>query len=313
MPLWVLLVSRGWILMSDMPLMRTSVLEEHAALLAKSKQGSLSPDEAQRLELLQDVLLELVAVQPPSSPYGVRRPRADTVLEVSFSTQDALVKAYSQNIGTGGIAIKTASPQAIGATIELRMRLLDTAKPVVVKGKVVWAKADSMGVEFTEIAPDDERQLKALLMRDSHLLGRIKAVLHKDVRDVATFLNQDLRELGKPPEAVAADATPVDTRPLVLVRLADPRLADLVAGVLQQTIARVITCPGDERYVVAVADAASVLDAAAAGARLVLVNVSGPDALAGKLSQLQVTAFVKRPATAAEIQLVVARILSGLG
>ncbi|MCP3140615.1 TIGR02266 family protein [Pyxidicoccus xibeiensis] len=286
-----------------------SALDEYNALQEQQKRQPLSPEQEQRLELLRDVLLELGALPAPGSGQPARPARADAVLELTFATQDDVVRAYSKNIGAGGLAIRTSRPLPVGSTLELRITLPDAPQPLQAFGQVAWSREDGMGVAFTQLPAEGERRLKAFLTADASLLKRVRSVLKTDV---VALLKTDVRELGKAPAPQAAEAQEVDTRPMVLVRLTDTRLMTLVTELFTQQGVRVVT-ETDKPAPIIVVDTGSALDVLRAagrlGARVVMVNVSGPDSLVGRLTNLNPAAYVKSPATAASVLHAVARLL----
>ena len=288
-----------------------NTLEEYNVLREKQKSQSLSPELEQRLELLRDVLLELGALPPEGSALPARPVRADAVLELSFATQADVVRAYTKNIGAGGLAIKTSRVLPVGSTLELRIRLPDAPQPLLAQGQVAWARAEEMGVAFTHLPAEGERRLKELIAADASLLKRVRSVLKSDVIEL---LKTDVRELGKAPAPQAAQAQEVDTRPVVLVRLLDARLMELVTELFTQKALRVITEPEpDKPAPIIVVDTGTALDVLRAagrpGARIVMVNVSGPDSLVGRLTNLNPAAYVKHPANAASVLQAVTRLL----
>ncbi|MFY1825711.1 PilZ domain-containing protein [Myxococcus fulvus] len=289
---------------------RVNALEEYKTLLERQRTAPLGPDEAQRLELLRDVLLELGALPPEGSPLPARPARADAVLELTFATQDDVVRAYSRNIGTGGLAIRTTRALPVGSTLELRITLPDSAQALRAFGQVAWSREDGMGVAFTQLAPDGEQRLKSFVSQDASLLQRVRGVLKTDVME---FLKKDVRELGKGPAPQAANAVELDTRMPVLVRLSDARLMTLVTELFEQKGLRVVT-DSDKPARIIIVDTGSALDvlstAARPGSRIVMVNVSGPDSLMGRLSNLSPAAFVKHPASAAAVLLAVEKLLA---
>jgi uncharacterized protein (TIGR02266 family) len=288
---------------------RANALEEYTALIDQQKLRQLSSEEEVRLELLRDVLLELGALGP-TGELPARSARAETVLELSFATAEEVVRAYSKNIGTGGLAIRTTRALPVDSTVELRIKLPDAAQPVLAQGRVVWSREDSMGVAFTQLQGDGARRLKELLVQDASLLRRVRSVLNSDVREL---LLTDVRELGKGPAPQAAAAVEVDQRPSVLVRLSDAGLTALVTELFAQSNVRVAT-ENDKNPAIVVADVGTALEAvgssARLGTRIVMVNVSGPDSLMGKLAQLRPAAFVKRPASAAGVLQAVTQLLA---
>ncbi|TQF13062.1 TIGR02266 family protein [Myxococcus llanfairpwllgwyngyllgogerychwyrndrobwllllantysiliogogogochensis] len=289
---------------------RVNALEEYKALLERQRTRPLGPDDEQRLELLRDVLLELGALPPEGSPLPPRPARADAVLELTFATQDDVVRAYSKNIGTGGLAIRTPRALPVGSTLELRITLPDASQTLRAEGQVVWSREDGMGVAFTQLPPEAERRLKSFLTQDASLLQRVRSVLKTDVMGL---LKTDVRELGKGPAPQAATAVELDTRVPILVRLSDARLMTLVTELFHQKGLRVVT-DSDRPAPIIVVDTGSALDvlstAGRPGSRTIMVNVSGPDSLMGRLSNLSPAAFVKHPATAASVLLAVEKLLT---
>lgn len=288
-----------------------NTLDEYNALRERQKAQPLSPEQEQRLELLRDVLLELGALPPEGSALPARPVRTEAVLELTFATRDDVVRAYSKNIGTGGLAIRTSRALPVGSTLELRIKLPDAAQPLLAKGQVAWAREDGMGVAFTQLPEEAERRLKELLAADASLLNRVRSVLKADVVEL---LKTDVRELGKGPAPRAAEALEVDMRPIVLVRLLDARLTALVMELFTQQGLRVIPEPAaDKPAAIIVVDTGTALDVLRAagrpGARIVMVNVSGPDSLVGRLTNLNPAAYVKTPATAATVLQAVTRLL----
>jgi uncharacterized protein (TIGR02266 family) len=287
-----------------------SALDEYNALLEQQKAKPLSAEQEQRLELLRDVLLELGALPAEGSGMPVRPARTDAVLELSFATQEDVVRAYSKNIGTGGLAIRTSRALPVGSTLELRITLPDAPQPLLAHGQVAWARDDGMGVAFTQLPPDGERRLKAFLAADAKLLNRVRSVLKTDVLEL---LKTDVRELGKAPAPQAAQAQEVDTRPVILVRLLDAKLTALVTELFTQQGLRIVS-ETDKPAAIIVVDTGTALDVLRAagrpGARIVMVNVSGPDSLVGRLTNLNPAAFVKHPASAASVLQAVVRLLA---
>ncbi|ATB49607.1 PilZ domain-containing protein [Corallococcus macrosporus] len=286
-------------------------IDEYTALLGLQQKRPLSAEQEQRLELLRDVLLELGALPEEGSALPIRPARVEAVLDLSFATQDDVVRAYSKNIGAGGLAIRTSRALPVGSMLELRITLPDAPELLVAQGQVAWSREEGMGVAFTQLPAEGERRLKALLVKDASLLNRVRNVLRTDVRELLT---SDVRELGGAPAAAAkaAEAVEVDTRPLVLVRLSDARLMALVTELFTQKGIHVVT-KSDTPVPLIVVDASSALDvltsAARIGTRTVMVNVSGPDSLVGRLSHLNPAAYVRHPANAAAVFHAVERLL----
>ncbi|AGC43927.1 cyclic nucleotide-binding protein [Myxococcus stipitatus DSM 14675] len=289
---------------------RVNALEEYKSLLERQRTQALGPEEEQRLELLRDVLLELGALPPEGSPLPVRAARAEAVLEVTFANQDDVVRAYSKNIGAGGLALRTTRALPVGSTLELRITLPDTPQALRTLAQVAWSRDDEMGVAFTQLPPEAERRLKHFLTQDASLLQRVRGVLNADVMQ---WLTKDVRELGKGAVPQAATAVELDTRVPVLVSLTDTRLLALVSELFEQKGLRIATDTTRPAPIIVV-DTGTALDvlstAARPGTRVILVNVSGPDSLMGRLTNLNPAAFVKHPASAASVLLAVERLLA---
>ncbi|MFY2564519.1 PilZ domain-containing protein [Corallococcus terminator] len=139
-----------------------NALEEYKTLLERQRTRSLGPDEEQRLELLRDVLLELGALPPEGSPLPTRPARADAVLELMFANQDDMVRAYSKNIGTGGLAIRTTRALPVGSTLELRITLPDLPQQALrALGHVVWSREDAGLADGPAVQPQPRRLREA--------------------------------------------------------------------------------------------------------------------------------------------------------
>lgn len=85
----------------------------------------------------------------------------------------------------------------------------------------------------------------------------------------------------------------------VLVSLSNEADQAALVALLRQAGIQVQTPPAQATPTMAVVDTSTAL--AFAGAPLVLLNASGPDALMGPLSRLQPAAFIKRRAPVAEV------------
>ncbi len=151
--------------------------------------------------------------------------------------------------------------------------------------------------EAGELSPEELQRLE--MLRD--VLVELGALSRRDVAAPASTHAE-------------ADRVPAEigTRPLVLVKLSDAGQQGLVldallsAGVKAEpssaawrTAALVIVDPGTAPEF--------------ASAQLVMMNASGPDALVGKLAQLQPGAFIKRRAPLAELLEAVSLLLTPEG
>lgn len=70
---------------------------------------------------------------------------------------DSFTAATTRNIGVGGAYVLTPDPEAVGATLAIRLDIPTAAEPVEVKGEVRWSNIDGagdetgMGVVFLDI------------------------------------------------------------------------------------------------------------------------------------------------------------------
>lgn len=282
------------------------LLAEYASLKARRHGGTASEEELRRIELLEDVLLELGALN--GTTQVARSVRAPVALSVSFSSKEEVTRAYSSDIGKGGIGIRTEKELEVGSPLKLTVELPDGKPPLRVLGKVAWTKRGAMGVAFEPLAPADEARLRAMLLNDRSVLEQLRGVLGEDVRVLASKSKerlQQLRERG--PAGVVARET--ENLPGVLLAIEDAKLRELAREVLTQGGVRLLPESSSERPAVVVACASHAVDVMSPGARLVLVNVSGPDSLVGRLAQLRPHAYIRRPASAASILQTVANML----
>lgn len=105
---------------------------------------------------------------------SVHASRVSKVLSLSFKTGEGLIKAFSKNISSTGIFIKTPKPLPKGERLYLRLSLPDISEPLKIGGEVVWnrIKTDDpkkhptgMGVKFVEISAVDLKKLKEELFK----------------------------------------------------------------------------------------------------------------------------------------------------
>lgn len=97
--------------------------------------------------------------------------RAVKSLSLTFKDSQAFVRAYTGNISTGGLFIKTERPLAEGEQFLLRLQLPNEAEALKIKCDVVWArkpgesdnKPAGMGVKFGEMSENDRQILHKYL------------------------------------------------------------------------------------------------------------------------------------------------------
>ncbi len=103
---------------------------------------------------------------------GRRDQRVQKVLSLAFKDRDAFVKAYSGNISTGGLFVRTRKPLAQGERFLLKLQLPNLAEPLKIQSEVAWAReaeggskgeAAGMGIRFLDLAAEEGRILKAYI------------------------------------------------------------------------------------------------------------------------------------------------------
>jgi uncharacterized protein (TIGR02266 family) len=101
-------------------------------------------------------------------------PRIPKSLSLVFKDRDTFVRAYTGNISTGGLFIKTENPLPPGYQFQLKLQLPGVQDPLQIKCEVLWArkresgppdKPPGMGVKFSEIAERDYLFIKKYLDR----------------------------------------------------------------------------------------------------------------------------------------------------
>lgn len=99
-------------------------------------------------------------------------PRIPKTLSLVFKDRKSFFQAYTGNISTGGLFIKTDNPLSSGHRFILKLQLPDVPDPLEIKCEVMWArKVESgepnrppgMGVKFCEISKKDYLCLKEYL------------------------------------------------------------------------------------------------------------------------------------------------------
>jgi len=96
-------------------------------------------------------------------------PRVPKVMALIFKSNGALINAFSGNLSASGLFIKTTQPIAKGEHFTLKLQLPDNSEALTIRCKVAWNRTPEeslsgrslgMGVQFTDISPEDHRRLK---------------------------------------------------------------------------------------------------------------------------------------------------------
>nr|UXE44852.1 hypothetical protein Hi04_10k_c3807_00017 [uncultured bacterium] len=273
------------------------MLAEYTALLGEQKNRELTLGEKERVELLRDVLLETGAILDAEAAHQRRRtPRAAVVAEVAFATAQDAARAYSttREVGTGGMTLLTGTPLAKGTSMELSLQVAGWDAPMSVLGEVAWCKDGAVGVAFKNLTPEDTQRLRMLVAEHSSFLDRLRS---------------SLATRGPTPIQAA-----VTTHRVLIMRLRDKALADAATEILGLNGCFIVEAPPPDiapHLIVADGDAEFLMPVVVKYPRvpIVLVNVAGPESLMGKLMTLRPSAYVKKPATPAEILQAVRAVL----
>lgn len=99
-------------------------------------------------------------------------PRFEKSLSLVYKDREAFFRAYTGNVSTGGLYIKTENPLNPGDEIFLKLQLPGVSDALHIKCEVVWArppaesrsdKPAGMGVKFIQISKKDHQFLKQYL------------------------------------------------------------------------------------------------------------------------------------------------------
>jgi len=101
-----------------------------------------------------------------------RDPRVPKVLSLAYKDRQSFVKAYTSNISSGGIFVKTDNPFNQGEQFLLKLQLPDLPEPLKIQCEVAWERGKGtekegappgMGVRFVEMSQKDDELLKGFL------------------------------------------------------------------------------------------------------------------------------------------------------
>lgn len=96
-------------------------------------------------------------------------PRVIKTLSVSYKDKQSFLMAYTSNISTGGLFVKTNNPLEPDEQFLLKLQLPDFPEPLKLQSQVVWANIDSsgedkrpigMGIKFLDTPGSDLQTLK---------------------------------------------------------------------------------------------------------------------------------------------------------
>ena len=101
-------------------------------------------------------------------------PRVPKTLSLSYKDPQTFVKAYTGDISSGGLFIKTKTPLNKGEQFILNLQLPRLTEPLKIKCEVAWGRSQGgegdappagMGVKFLQMNKNDNQVLKAYLQK----------------------------------------------------------------------------------------------------------------------------------------------------
>lgn len=108
-----------------------------------------------------------------ASDFNTRKDeRVQKTLSLTFKTPEAFVEAFSSNLGTGGLFVRTEKPLAAGERFFLKLQHPGLSVPIRKECEVVWTRKKGvdankgplgMGVKFCEMTKKDHQVLKQYL------------------------------------------------------------------------------------------------------------------------------------------------------
>lgn len=109
----------------------------------------------------------LPALAPHLFPDNFNRrgkPRIPVAVPVSFQAGGVIAGARTQDLGRGGVAIRTMDPLPLGTLIELAFRLPGSARDITAAGRVAWSdRRVGMGVQFEKLTSEAQQVLNAFV------------------------------------------------------------------------------------------------------------------------------------------------------
>jgi uncharacterized protein (TIGR02266 family) len=86
--------------------------------------------------------------------------RVPVAVPVSFQSGGVIAGARTQDMGRGGVAIRTLDPLPLGTVVELTFRLPGLAKDITAAGRVAWSdRRVGMGIQFERLTAEAQQLL----------------------------------------------------------------------------------------------------------------------------------------------------------
>jgi uncharacterized protein (TIGR02266 family) len=109
----------------------------------------------------------LPALAPHLFPDNFNRrasPRIPAAVPVSLQAGGVISGARTQDLGRGGLAIRTMDPLPLGTLVELTLRLPGTSRDVTAAGRVAWSdRRVGMGLQFERLTAEAQQLLSAFV------------------------------------------------------------------------------------------------------------------------------------------------------
>jgi uncharacterized protein (TIGR02266 family) len=109
----------------------------------------------------------LPALAPHLFPDNFNRranPRIPVAVPISFQAGGVIAGARTQDLGRGGVAIRTMEPLPLGTMIELTFRLPGSPRDITAEGRVAWSdRRVGMGVQFEKLSSEAQQVLNAFV------------------------------------------------------------------------------------------------------------------------------------------------------
>lgn len=100
-------------------------------------------------------------------------------VELTFNDFRTFTVEYAENLSTGGMYLRTATPVPANSVVSFRLTIRDINRQIAGKAIVVWTKevfdddgkgnASGMGLKFIELEGESEAFIKEFVAKYSHL------------------------------------------------------------------------------------------------------------------------------------------------
>jgi two-component system, cell cycle response regulator DivK len=92
-------------------------------------------------------------------------------IPVAYRHKTTVAAALTLNLSKGGIAVRTASPLALGSRVRARFRLPGSTRDIDADTRVAWCDRQAgMGLNFEKLDPADKSEIDAFI--DAHFTDR---------------------------------------------------------------------------------------------------------------------------------------------